>query len=204
MRRTLVTFMLVAVVAAAVPEALAGTSKTRSSRTFYVLPGDGSGECALSVARTLDARGSCWTDSFAVTPGLPSETVWMAARDGLPLSLDVARSIRGSITVRARYLWGDVGAMGAGQAQLEVTVTGVSEGEEVVVGTITSDAYSVTPDVTEYEVPFQIEPDAALAGATLSDLRLGVAIAGANVNHAVFPADGRSSVTIPVVAPRRT
>lgn len=198
MRRSLTFLLLVATIAAAAPAAGAGRP-VKPSRTFYVVPGD-QDQCGLSSDRKLvDPSHSCGTrDNAATGTVLGAEPVWFPALDALPVRLDVARPIEGTVVVNSRYLIGYDYPVGAGQAQLEVTVAGTVAGEEVTVGTVTTDAYSVTPDRVDYEVGFRIDPDPALAGAALTELRLGLEVVGPNVNHNLYYADGRSAVTFPL------
>ncbi len=199
MRRGLTFFLLLAVVSAAAPGATAARA-AKSKRTFYVVPGEGADQCGLSSDRKLlDPAHGCGTrDDAATAMVLGSDPVWFPAVDGLPLRLDAARPIEGTVVVNSRYLVGYNFPAGAGQARLEVTVAGVVGGEEVTVGTVTTETYAVTPDRVEYEVKFHVEPDGALAGATLTDLRLGLEVLGPNVNHNLYYADGKSTVTVPL------
>ncbi|HEX2058953.1 MAG TPA: hypothetical protein VHI71_11370 [Actinomycetota bacterium] len=112
----------------------------------------------------------------------------------------MTRPIHGTIEVSSRYLVGYVvGPIGVGQAQLRVTIAGIAGGRDVTVGSFTSETYTVTPAEDEYEVEFEIEPDTALAGARLTELRIGLEVLGPNVNHNFFDADAKSSVTVPLV-----
>lgn len=200
MRRGLTFLLSAAVITAATPVAAAAPPKGARNRTFYVVPGDGQDECGLSPDRKLlDPSHGCGTrDDAAVGMVLGAEPVWFPAVDGLPVRLDATRPIHGAVTVNSRYLIGYLFPVGAGQARLEVTVAGTVGGEDVTVGTVTSEPYAVTPDRVEYEVEFRIDPDAALAGATLTDLRLGLEVLGPNVHHNLYYADGESVVTLPL------
>ncbi|HYO61324.1 MAG TPA: hypothetical protein VEU29_05445 [Actinomycetota bacterium] len=200
MRRGLTFLLLAAVMATAAPAATAARPKGAGSRTFYVVPGADEDQCSLSSSqKRLDPNHGCGTrDNAATGMVLGAEPAWLPAVDGLPLRIDVTRPIQGEITVSSRYLIGYYVVTGAGQAQLEVTVAGTVGGQEVTVGTVTSEAYPVTPDRAEYRVEFRIEPDAALAGATLTGLRLGLEVVGPNVNHNLYYADGKSAVTVPL------
>lgn len=202
MRRTLALFLLAAVIGAAAPPATArrpAKAKGRD-RTFYVVPGTDGKQCALSTDRDLvDPSYGCGTPDDAATGMLlGSEPVWFPALDGLPVHLDVSRSIRGKVTVNSRYLVGYLVPGGAGLAGLEITVAGVAGGEEVTVGSFTTEPYPVTPDDMTYEVEFQIEPEASLHGEALTELRLGLEVTGPNVNHNLYYADGNSTMKVPL------
>lgn len=198
MRRTTTLLVLVGLLAgtAAIP-ARAKRPKAPRDRTFYVVGGADRFECALSADPKLaDPTRGCTNDTDS--PVLGAAPTWIPALDGLPLSLDVTRPIHGKVRVDSRHLIGDFFPLGAGQAQLRVTVVGVVAGEEVTVGNFTSEPYTVTPAETEHWVEFRIEPAAALEGAELADLSLGLEVLGPTAFHNFFSADGQSSMTVPL------
>lgn len=202
MRRRVAFFLAVAVIGAAAPAAAAGrpAKPKPSDRTFYVVPGTDGKQCALSTDHDLvDPGYGCGTrDDAATGMVLGSEPVWFPALDRLPVRLDVSRPIEGNVTVHSRYLIGYLVPGGAGVAELEITVAGVAGGQEVTVGTFTTEPYPVTPDHVTYEVEFQIEPDASLHGVALTELRLGLEVTGPNVNHNLYYADGNSTIKVPL------
>lgn len=202
MRRSLALFVLAVVLAAPAAAGVTSRKPETPDRTFYLVAAPQKGKCALSLdpGRAESSRG-CGTRADAATG---SETVWFPALDGLPLSLDVTRPIHGTVTVHSRYLVGWVVPSGGGVAQLTVTVAGTAGGKEVTVGTFTSEPYTVTPDELEYEVEFRIDPDEALAGDALTDLRLGPEVTGPNVHHNLYYADARSTMTLPIARQERT
>lgn len=191
MRRALA--LLVLAVVMAVPATAGGSP---GDRTWHLVAARQKGRCALSVDPARADASRCDTSAELTSSG----TVWFSASDGLPLRLDVTRPIYGTVTVHSGYLWGTLGSAGVGQAQLEVTVAGVAAEKEVVAGTFTSEPYPVTPDDMEYEVEFQIDPNEALAGKTLTEVRLGLEVTGPNVGHNLYYADGRSTLTLPLAA----
>lgn len=199
MRRTLTIVLLLAVTAGLAPAATAARTKP-AARTFYVVPGAERFECALSTDPKLaDPSRGCANDyEAAAEPVLGPNPTWIHALDGLPVSLDVSRPIRGTVNVDSRHLVSYFVPMGVGQARLRVTVAGVAGGKDVTVGTVTSETYTVTPDVTRYRVDFRIEPDRELAGATLTELRVGLEVLGPNAHHNFFSADGQSRLTLPL------
>lgn len=168
----------------------------------YYLVWNGEG-CALSVTEDLANPEEACADPFAGLTGSSFGTgpFPMPALDGLPLTLDAAKPIKGTIHVQSWYAAGagpDV--MGIGQAQIDVSLTGISGGEEVVIGELTTEPYLVTPAEANYVVEFEIEPPAELAGAVLDELVLSLEATGTQMFHGVFPADGSSTLVIGALA----
>ena len=198
MRRTATLLVLVGLLAgtAAMP-ARAKRPKVAQKRTFYIVAGAERYECTLSSnAGLADPGQTCGNDAHS--PLLGGEPTWIPSLATPSLALDVARPIKGRVKVNSRYAWGNEVPAGAGQAQLRVTVVGVVAGKEVTVGSFTSDPYTVWPLQTGYWVEFEIEPDAALAGAELRELAVGLEVLGPNAFHNRFRADGLSAVTVPL------
>jgi hypothetical protein len=199
MRRIVALLVLVGLLAGltAMPAAAKKPEAARS-QTYYVVPGAGF-QCRLSIDAESGRPGAgCDTGyDVATNPSLTSKPTWIPALDGLPLVLDANRTIRGAVTVSTRPLWGYTGEYGAGPSQVRAIVTGFVDGEEVLVGSATSEPYVVVPTQAEYEVEFEIDPDAELAGAALTELTLGLKVVGPNVRHNYFYADGQSTLTIP-------
>ena len=152
--------------------------------------------CVLSVT-AVESEEAC-ADPFAGAPAPAFGTAFeMAAVDGLPLTLDVAKPITGVINVESYYLVG-VGpdVMGVGQPEIEVTLAGTAAGAEVVIGELTTEPYTVTPASSDYVVEFEITPPEELAGTVLDTLTLTMQITGNSMFHGVFPANGTSTLTM--------
>lgn len=200
MRRTATLLVLVGLLGAtaAVP-ARAKRPKAARSQTYYLVPGAGF-QCRLSVDAESGKPGAGCDAPYdvGIHPALTSKPTWIPALDGLPLVLDANRPIRGTVTVSTRHLVGYTGQYGAGPAQLRAIVTGFVDGEEVLIGSVTSEPYVVVPTQAEYEIDFEIEADVEFESALLTDLTLGLEVAGPNIRHNYFHADGTSSVTIPL------
>jgi hypothetical protein len=201
-RRYLALFLVLALGAALfAPTALAGKKKKKKPKpvpveaVYYI--NWGGEECVLQSA-PVPSEDAC-ADPFA---GLAGSTLghgpWaMAVTDGLPLTLDASKPIKGVISASSYYLQG-VGpdVMGIGQAQLDVKLAGTSGGEEIVIGELTTDPYTVTPAEADYTVEFEITPPEELAGKVFESLVLSLELTGNQMFHGVLNADGTSTVTI--------
>lgn len=161
--------------------------------------------CALSIATTLaDAAQAC-QDPFAGVPaatGVPAAAgestgpYVISAIDGLPLTLDAAKPIKGKIQMDSYVLADEAPApMGVGLSEVVVTLTGTSAGAEVAIGEATAE-YQVTPASTDYEFEFEIKPGADLANKVLDELTMTVEVAGNTAFHGVIPADATSTLTL--------
>lgn len=162
----------------------------------YFINWDGEG-CALQL-KAVPSEEAC-ADPFAGALGSELGTgPWvMPFLEGLPLTLDAAKPIKGSISAESFYLV-DVGpdVMGIGQAELYVKLVGTSGGEELVLGELTTDPYLVTPAQANYTVPFEITPPADMAGKVFDSLTLTLELQGDQMFHGVLNADGTSTVTM--------
>lgn len=198
MRRHVGLLLLVGLVAATTPAAGAARIKAKApaEATFFVVP-DGEG-CGLSTDRQKGYREShrCKGDVSGVGPA--STPIEMRALDGTPLTLDSSKVVRGTLLVESRYLVGYFGTLGAGQSQIEVSLTARSGGKDVLVGETVTDPYLVTPLTVEYEVPFEITPDAGLGRIRLDSLTMTVTLVGTTVEHGLFPTSSASQVTLPL------
>jgi hypothetical protein len=164
----------------------------------YQIVWDGEG-CALSITEDLANEEEACADPFAGVTGssLGTGPFVMPALDGLPLTLDTTKPIKGTISVQSWYAVGagpDV--MGMGEAEIAVSLTGTSGGEDVVIGELTTEPYLVTPAEANYVVEFEIEPPAELAKKVLDDLVLSLEATGNQMFHGVFPADGSSTLVM--------
>ncbi|MGH2756054.1 MAG: hypothetical protein ACRDLB_16705 [Actinomycetota bacterium] len=204
MRRYLVPLLVVGLVAGSfVPDVAVAKKKKKKKKpvpvevTYHINWGDDT--CVLSLT-PVESEEAC-ADPFAGATSSLGTAFDMAAIDGLPLTLDAAQPIKGTINVQSYYFVGagpDV--MGIGQPQLEVKLAGTSDGEEVVIGELTTEPYTVTPASADYTVEFEIVPPEELVGTVLDDLTLTLQITGNSMFHGVFPADGTSTLTLGALA----
>jgi hypothetical protein len=201
MKRQLVILLVIGLVAGLISPTTATAKKKKKKKkpvpvdvTYHINWGDD--VCILSVT-PVESEEAC-ADVFAGATSSALGTAFeMAAVDGLPLTLDAAKPIQGVINVQSFYFAGigpDV--MGIGQPQLEVKLAGVSGGEEVVIGELTTDAYTVTPASADYVVEFEIVPPEELAKTVLDELTLTLQVTGNSMFHGVFPANGTSTLTM--------
>lgn len=203
MRRHIVLILLVGLVASLFAPT-AGAAKRKRKKppvpvdVVYHIVWNGEG-CALSTTTALANPEEACADPFAGAAGeqLGTGPFAMPALDGVPITLDAAKPILGKISTESFYLAGagpDV--MGIGEAQLEVKLTGMSGGEEVVIGELVTDPYIVTPATADYVVEFEMPIPPELAGKVFEGLTLNLELSGHQMFHGVLPADGSSTLTI--------
>lgn len=116
--------------------------------------------------------------------------------DGLPLTLDATKEVTGMIGVKSRSVSQDGQGVrvGVGDATLNVELTGVTAGEEKVIGTAAVD-YAVEPGTLDqiYEVEFTIKPDAALDKMLFTSMKLTIWNSGDSVAHGFYTTDDPAS-----------
>ncbi len=202
MRRNLTVFLIVILVLAlAAPGAVAKKKKKKPPApvpidlTYYVVWN--ADHCSLSTTMVSTPDEACADPGSGLLAPIGQGPWNMEALDGLPLTIDVSKTIRASIAVDSYYAVG-VGpdVMGIGQAQVEVRLVGTSAGQEVVIGELTTDPYMVTPASADYQVDFEIQPPAEVAGKVFEGLTLSLESTGTHLFHGVFTTDGTSTLTI--------
>jgi hypothetical protein len=196
--------LLVLVLALGAFTATSATAKKKKRKkpapvdVTYFINWDGDANCNLGLS-AVASEEAC-ADPFAGATGDSplGHGPWdMPFAEGLPLTLDAAKPIKGVINVQSFVLAGagpDV--MGIGQAQLKVKLAGTSAGEDLVIGELTTDPYTVTPASADYVVEFEITPPPEMAGKVFDSLTLSMQLVGNQMFHGVFPADGTSTVTL--------
>ena len=155
--------------------------------------------CALSTTTEAASTEDSCGDPFAgeTEPILGTGPWAMPALDGLPLTLDGSKPIKASISVSSYYATGIVpDVMGVGQAQIHAILTGTSGGEELALGEVTTEPYTVTPAQADYKVDFEFPAPADFQGRALDGLTLSMELVGHQMFHGVFNADGTSTLTI--------
>ncbi|MFN2595202.1 MAG: hypothetical protein ABR579_09985 [Actinomycetota bacterium] len=158
--------------------------------------GDG---CALSTSTDMASDSDSCQDPFAgaTQSALGSGPFDMPALDGLPLTLDGSKAIKAHISADS---YGAVGLgpdiIGIGQPQIHAKLTGTVDGNDVTIGEVTTDPYTVTPAAYHYTVDFEFPVPAELANKVLTGLTLSMDIEGKSLFHGVFPADGSSTLTV--------
>lgn len=202
MRRHLVVLLVVGLVVGALAPAQAAKKKKPKKPvpvdvTYNVVwNGDA---CALSTSTALANPEEACLDVFAggITGSrLGSGPFVIPAIDGLPLTVDAAKPIKGKLQMDSFVLAnGAPVPVGVGASEVHVTLTGTSAGADVTLGEATAE-YVVTPATADYEFEFEMTPAADLAGKVLDSLTLTVDVVGPTIFHGVIPADGTSTVTL--------
>ena len=151
-----------------------------------------------------DHAGGLGNEVFINAFGEPCEptaqygcgNVVYSAAEGLPLTLDASKEIKGMIAVGAWASGSGVGN-GAGQTTLVITVKGVKDDEEIVLGSAEV-TYTVTPAQNIYEHEFALKLDPALDKAQLTGLVIDLHNRGVSVEHSWYSLDDPASyLTVP-------
>ncbi|HEX2296587.1 MAG TPA: hypothetical protein VHN37_14940 [Actinomycetota bacterium] len=225
MTRRLSLAVLLAVVAGAVPvDARPAGHSVRATKWFLHIEIDETGPVTGEWTFTLNGRdypdggnGSAnlsngvGNEVFHATGAQePSRNVFVAT-DGLPLRLaasdPVLHVVTGKIAVRSLDA-GQLGVslpLGAGQAVLELDLSGVPAGsdEPVVIGSQVIE-FLVTPFQSRHVLDVLIRPDEALDGVSFTDVALTTHFRGPSVFTGAFELDDPPSfVEVPTVRPRR-
>lgn len=164
---------------------------------------------ALSVEDGPDKANCGYVDAGVVQEGVilllgkyTTQRTWFA-QDGLPMTVDAARPVTTDITLKSFQVVRPA-ALGAGQAVFDVTLTGFSDGEQVVLGHA-EESYLVTPGTYEYRLRFDIDIPDELQGVTLTSLEMSTVVRGAVLLHGAFSVDDPSStVTVPTLVTGRS
>lgn len=208
MKRHLIVLLVIGLVVGALAPAQAAKKKKKPKPvavdlTYNVVWG---GEtCALSTLTDLATPDQSCGDPFAGSTTGPvlgtGEPIVIAAIDGLPLTLDAAKPVKGTLHTRSYTLaaLADNGAgvpLGAGEAEWQIVLAGTSAGEDVIIGEVTTEPYLVTPGTGDYEVTFEIAPPAELAGKVFDTLSLSLEQIGSATVHGAIRADATSMLTL--------
>lgn len=210
MKRYVILLLVVALGAGVLAPAQAAKRKKKPvpvDVTYSVVGTDGT--CVLSVDAGLASDGSCG-DPFggAITgPAAGSGPTLISAVDGLPLTLDAAKPVKGTFVMGSYTLaaLADNGLgqpLGVGEAQWQIILTGSSGGKDVTIGEVTTETYMVTPGTGDYEVTFEITPAADLAGKVFDKLTLSLEQIGNTLIHGAIGTDATSSLTLGAFATR--
>lgn len=199
MRKTIVVGLLAGLVAGAVAVAPAQAKKGPAAVNFYLRAAD----CTAEVfgLSTLDESGDGTCGGFEQgTVNGASEAAgqemahhtWVAY-DGLPLTLDAAQPLTGTI-----YTVSWVGPS-AGPATLDVAIEVTVGGKSVLVGTATTD-YVVTPGLGASEVVFEIDVPDELNKKKITGLQMTTTSRGfAPIQGYYEMEDPASFITIPTL-----
>jgi hypothetical protein len=109
------------------------------------------------------------------------------AVDGLPLAFDSGRPVNGVI---------DLGGLGLGAAEIDVSMEALVNGEGVPIGSDTETAI-LDPTASDNPVSFTIQPNATLGGADFQGVDLRVHIHGPQIYSGFINLSGKSWVALP-------
>lgn len=164
---------------------------------------DSADNARLSLEDGVDEGNLCgWGESGLLNEAVINSgqldavaDVWPVA-DGLPLTVDATKPISGKLQMVSSFLGAapDNGLAG-GNVEIVIDFTGVSGGEDVVLGTATAE-YQVTPASSRYEVPFEIKLDGALDKKSFESLVMTTTIRGANFGHGLYELDQPASTVV--------
>ena len=161
---------------------------------FFLRADDGCPEPYLST-EAGSADGFCYYgvddmfNEYGADAAFGDPVDHYVATDGVPLKLDPARKVTGSITISG---WAGTGI---GPAELDVTLKGTIAGEEKVLGTF-AESYTGEPNV-DHVSEFEITIDPALAGAVLDGLTLDVYSHGTTLFGRGAEHNGQSFIKVP-------
>lgn len=201
MRRHLVTLLVVGLIVGALAPAQAAKKKKPKPKSptpvavdvTYNLVQGGDAGCALSIA--TGEAASCG-DPFggAITgPVAGGGPIAIPAVDGLPLTLDASKPVKGKFVLRSYGVAAVPQApLGAGEAEVHFVLTATSAGEELVLGEVTTDTYVVSPASRTYDVEFEIVVPAEMTGKVLDSLTLTYEMTGPAVLHGALSDDGNT------------
>ena len=211
MRRSIVVLLVVALALGVLTSAQAKKKKKPKLKpvnvTYNVVWQEA---CVFSVKDALANPDESCGDPFAgsTTGAVAEETtlsdglpILITAVDGMPLKLDASKPITGDFIFGSYTLavLADNGLgqpMGVGEAQYDIVLTGTSGSDEVVIGEVTTEPYTVTPGTDDYEVSFEITPAQEAAGKTFSALSLSFEQVGSATIHGAVRADATSKLTL--------
>ena len=152
--------------------------------------------CIFSVSPT-PGDGDCGSPLWGVLgEELAPDALGASAIDGLPLTIDATKPIKGKIVFESYALAVGPDVAGIGQPQVTITATGTSGGAEVPLGEFTSDPYTVLPNQVEYPVEFEIQIPAEHDKKVLEGLMLTWKVTGNSMFHGAVQPDGVNGFTI--------
>ena len=201
MRKGLLSIALAAVMVAGVFSALpAGAqeadppiAKDGPATTYFLHRAACGGDADPGLGMsTEDLQEEGGDDCGNLLMGLPNEaelvTTIYPATDALPLTLDPSRPVSGEITLHSN-------GVGAGQAEVDLTLTGTSGGETVVIAEQTL-TYVMTPDSDTYTSPIEMIPDEGSNGKVFESLEFTTWVRGPSLLHGYASVDDPPSFVV--------
>jgi hypothetical protein len=209
MKRALVFSLIAALIAVALVAPAEAKKKKKKKPpapvavdATYFLRRDGEGctDAAVRFLSLTDAEdidtGSCGNQTYGIPAQvLGADPITFATRegDGIPMTLDATKEIKGLIGVKSSSAQGTV-RVGAGNTTLHVELLGTVGDETKTIATGDFD-YQVTPgDINQvYEVEITLTPDVALDKAVFTSLTLALQNTGDSVAHGFYTTDNPAS-----------
>lgn len=152
--------------------------------------------CIFSITPT-PGDGDCGSPFWGVLgEELEPDALGASAVDGLPLTIDATKPIKGTIVFESYALAVGPDVVGIGQPSVTITATGTSGGAEVALGEFTSDPYTVLPNQVQYPVEFEIQIPAENDKKVLDGLTLTWKVTGNSMFHGAVQPDGVNGFTI--------
>jgi hypothetical protein len=181
----------------------AGFATPAAQSTRFYLRRDGCGTSNdnphLSVASGTDGGDGCGLvlTSFVGAGGTVDQgaSVDYPTTDGMPLTLDAGRTVTGTIDLESFGIT-DPAAAGTGLLTVTVDLEALYQGSGVQIGS-DSETVLVTPNQTDYPVPFTVQANGALDRADLSGIDLRVHVEGPFVFSGFIGNSGKSWVDVP-------
>lgn len=212
MRRRVLILLLVALVGGAVVAPAEAAKKKKKKPpapvpvavdVVYNLVAGGDAGCALSIATGEPAACGDPYGGAVTGPVAGTGPIAIPAADGLPLTFDAAKPIKGKFVMRSYGLAAVPQApLGTGEAEVHFLLTATSGGEELTLGEATTDAYLVSPASRTYAVEFEMTPPGEAAGKVLDTLTLTYEMTGPAVLHGAMGDDGNTLTLGAFAAPQ--
>ena len=152
--------------------------------------------CALSTT-PMPGDGDCGSPFWGLLGSeLEPDPLGASAVNGLPLTIDATKPIKGTIVVESYAAAVGPDIVGVGRPSVVITAIGTSGGEEIALGEFTSDPYVVTPASVEYPVEFEITVPADHDKKVLDGLTLTWEVTGPSMFHGAVQPEGTTNFTM--------
>jgi hypothetical protein len=198
----LVAGSLVAPAAAKKKKKAKPPAQVASELKYYLhWDGDGSMDCDgmihMNLQDTEDPGSGCEDLTLPaqeplIAAGQPPKSRDWPADEGLPVVLDTTRKITGEITLRGG---------GGAQARIDVTLTGTTGGESIVIATGSTQSvnFAVTGQTGPQVLKFEVAPDGAVKGKTFESLVLNTAVRGVTAAAYIDLENPPSFIVVPTL-----
>ncbi len=155
------------------------------------------GDACVFSTTPMPGDGDCGSPFWGLLGSqLEPDPLGASAVNGLPLTLDATKPIKGTIVVESYALAVGPDIVGVGEPSVVITATGTSGGAEVPLGEFESDPYLVTPAQVEYPVEFEIAIPAEHDKKVLDGLTLTWEVTGPSMFHGAVQPEGTTNFTL--------